>query len=229
MIKLEELTPEVYYQQSRDFQYLGRLFDLVLNSTKTNSDVIYDIPKSDAAGSKLIDLLALTLGFKTVHEYNIKQLANVCSIFQTILRNKGTKYAIDLACTAILNAEGITDEHYVNIKEGTNVQIFMPWSVSDLNLLKDLLDYILPAGVTCEIARTTMRADNIAKTISKINNSIVKYEQEDNSSLSQLLNNTEANATITKITTTGSDDFIDDKNAEGVSTNSSLEKHTPSN
>ena len=38
MIKLQELTPSVYYEQSRDFQFIGRLYDIVLNYIKTNAD-----------------------------------------------------------------------------------------------------------------------------------------------------------------------------------------------
>ena len=51
MIKLQDYTPEVYYKQSRDFQFLGRLYDVILNAVKTNSDMIYAVPSADAAGS----------------------------------------------------------------------------------------------------------------------------------------------------------------------------------
>ena len=40
MIKLQDMTPDVYYNQSRDFQFIGRLYDIVLNSVKTNADLI---------------------------------------------------------------------------------------------------------------------------------------------------------------------------------------------
>ena len=29
MIKTQELTPEVYYKKSRDFQILGRIYDII--------------------------------------------------------------------------------------------------------------------------------------------------------------------------------------------------------
>ena len=159
MIKLQDYTPEVYYKQSRDFQFIGRLYDLVLNSVKTNADMIYDIPSSDAAGSKMIDLLTLTLGFKARHNYNVKQLAAICSILPTVLKNKGTLGAIKMACQALLNAEGITDsaeilaDWVVNPENIFNIIIYIPPALSDLSLLLDLLSYILPAGISCEIYR----------------------------------------------------------------------------
>ena len=39
MIKLQDYTPDIYYSESRDFQFIGRLFDLVLNYVKTNVDI----------------------------------------------------------------------------------------------------------------------------------------------------------------------------------------------
>ena len=44
MIRLQDLVPNVYYEKSRDFQFIGRLFDIVLNSVKTNSDTLYNLP-----------------------------------------------------------------------------------------------------------------------------------------------------------------------------------------
>lgn len=226
MILLKDYTPEVYYQQSRDFQFIGRLFDLVLNSLKTNADMIYDIPASDAAGSKLIDLLALTLGFKATHEYNIKQLVNVCSILSVILRNKGSLKAIELVCAAILNAEGITLPYAV-VKNGYTVQIYMPQSVSDINLLKDLLDYILPAGLSCEIKRTTLDTNNFAILKTKINNILTAWDLQRISELSAILTATEFNG----ISLDNSNPIKDDENTAGLLTNSAIssEIYVPNN
>ena len=41
MIKLQELTPSVSYEQSRDFQFIWRLYAIVLNYVKTNADNLY--------------------------------------------------------------------------------------------------------------------------------------------------------------------------------------------
>lgn len=30
MIKVQNLTPDIYYNRSRDFQFIGRLYDVVL-------------------------------------------------------------------------------------------------------------------------------------------------------------------------------------------------------
>ena len=105
MIKLQNYTPEVYYNHSRDFQFIGRLYDIVLNSIKTNADLLYNLRNNVNFNSKLVDLLTLTLGFKSKHQYNTKQLVALCSICPTILKNKGNIKAVQLAGQALLNAE----------------------------------------------------------------------------------------------------------------------------
>lgn len=106
-IRLQDMTPRPYYRQSRDFQFIGRLFDVVLNSVKTNADSLYDLPLSADSDAKLIDLMAMTLGFKIRHNYPAKQLKAVCSVLPTIMRQKGSKRAIETAIKAILGAEGL--------------------------------------------------------------------------------------------------------------------------
>jgi len=155
MIKLENLTPKIYYAASRDFQLIGRLYDTVLNSVKTNSELIYSIPLSENSDSRLIDLMAATLGFKSRHKYNTKQLLAICSVFSVIIKQKGTLQAIETACKALLVAEGITEDVFVEIDSSDRfvVNIYIPQVLSDINLLQDLLYYILPAGMSCNIIK----------------------------------------------------------------------------
>lgn len=155
MIKLQNMTPDPYYRQSRDFQFLGRLFDLVLNYVKTNVDQIYNLPLSYKSDPQLIDLMASTLGFKHRHNYTAEQLFAVCMSFCEILRNKGSKKGIELAASAVLNAEGIEQSSKCEI-QGDTVIVYLPQSIGDVSLFRDILLYILPAGMKCEIVRTYM-------------------------------------------------------------------------
>ena len=174
LIKFQDLTPEVYYKRSRDFQYIGRLFDLVLNNAKMNTDIISSLPLNPDMDPRLLDLLALTLGFKSKHEYNTKQLAALCSIFPFVLRNKGSKLAIETACNALLNAEGITKEASIEVSNQT-VSIFLPSELSDLNLLKDLLNYILPAGMSCSLIQEATLVPPKSTTAVGYNDYVVNY------------------------------------------------------
>jgi len=153
MIKLQDLTPSIYYEQSRDFQFIGRLFDIVLNYLKTNADNIYNLPCGKNMDEKLLDLLALSLGFQSKHHYNSKHLAAVCSVLPTILKTKGSLQAVINAVNAMLNSEGIrqTLDYYIEPRQ--YITLYLPQQLSDLTLLKDLLPYILPAGLGCNLVK----------------------------------------------------------------------------
>jgi len=176
MIKLENLTPEVYYKQSRDFQFIGRLYDLVLNSVKTNSDLLYSLPISDNSNDEFLDLMAMTLGFKAKHNYNTNQLRAICASLPKIMKNKGNVQAVILACQALLNSEGITHPlDYEVSRDNLNLDLFIPQDLTDINLLTDLLDYILPAGMLCNITRE-FRLHSEAQTLIGIKSEVNYYK-----------------------------------------------------
>lgn len=156
MIKLQNYTPEVYYKESRDFQFIGRLYDLVLNSVKTETDLLYNIPLSDNSDEKLLELLAMTLGFKPKHQYNARQLKAICSVFSEIIRNKGSIKALKIACEALFNAMDISqalDYDFAPNKDNTELNLYISEEFEDISILTDLLTYVLPAGMSCNIIK----------------------------------------------------------------------------
>lgn len=177
MIKFQDYTPDIYYKESRDFQFIGRLFDIILNSVKTEADLLYNLPAADNLNEKLLDLLSYTLGFKPKHHYSTVQLRAICSVFPQILRNKGSIQAIIIACNALFQAEGLEQamDYSFTGRDHTDLTIYIPHEFGDLTLLNDLLEYIIPAGVSCNIikelavkdqASTEVAIDNIFKLYS---------------------------------------------------------------
>jgi hypothetical protein len=156
MIKLQELTPTIYYDQSRDFQYIGRLYDLVLNAIKTEVDLMAAQPFSDNSSDDLLELLTTTFGLRlSPNKWTKAQLRAVCSAYPAALRLKGSLKSISTLVTALFAAEGISEPFYLqqsaDLKQLT---IRVPETFSGIGLIYELLDYVLPAGVSCEITRT---------------------------------------------------------------------------
>ena len=160
MIKLQELTPSVYYEQSRDFQFIGRLYDIVLNYIKTNADNLYTLPIGKNMDEKLLNLLAFTLGFQSKHHYNSKQLLAICSVLPLILKHKGSLNAILIAVNSILYAEGINQALDYEFKDN-NLVLYLSPDLSDLTLLKDIMIYILPAGIGCDMIKEIQSVNKI--------------------------------------------------------------------
>lgn len=148
-MKVSNLVPEVYYKKSRDFSYIGRVFEVLFNYYKTNVDLVGKSPLDENIASNIISLAATTLGFESKHEYINKDLVALCSSFATLLRNKGTITAIEDSVNILL--------HTQNIQQGTTIEydadnfeltVYVPSQIKDIVLLEDIFEYILPVGVT---------------------------------------------------------------------------------
>lgn len=183
MIKLENLTPKVYSNMSRDFQFIERLFNVLLNYIKTNSQIIYGLPNIDNLDSRFVELLATTLGFNSKKTYNEKQLKAICKIFPSILKYKGSLESIKLTLSAILQAEGIKEKYAIindsiddnneedNVTSTSNVvdsngvlSLALPSGLTDISLFKEILKYILPAGVRLNLISSNVRIYGDVKT-----------------------------------------------------------------
>ena len=174
MIKLQDLTPSIYYEQSRDFQFIGRLYDIVLNYIKTNADNLYTLPIGKNMDEKLLNLLAFTLGFQSKHHYNSKQLLAICSVLPLILKNKGSLNAILIAVNSILYAEGISQALDYEFKNN-NLVLYLSQDLSDLTLLKDIMIYILPAGIGCDMIKEIQSVNKI-ETILTTTDEVTVYQ-----------------------------------------------------
>lgn len=157
MIRLQKLVPSVYYNHSRDFQFIGRLYDLVLNAVKTNADLLYNLPLNDDSDDRWLDLTSTTLGLELKNYYNVKQLKAICGSFAEVIKNKGNLQSIEKACNILMHAEGIPETVYIEQSEDlTELIVHVSNKLSDTALLRDLLTYILPAGTSCRIVKTNL-------------------------------------------------------------------------
>jgi len=159
MIKFQEQVPSVYINASRDFQYLSWLINIVLNSVKHNVDDLYNLPSTNA-DPRLTELLAMTLGFKVKRNYDQTQLAALVAALPRILKYKGTITAVTMAGNALVAASGTIGSFRIKEIVDGELSVVLPKGLVDISLFTDLLPYVLPAGMTCRIAR----ADQVPKT-----------------------------------------------------------------
>ena len=151
MINFYDQVPSVYPSASRDFQYLSWLINIVINSVKHNVDDIYNLP-SASSDTKLIELLAMTLGFKVKRNYDKKQLTALVAILPSVLKYKGTEKAVRMAAEALVKAAGALGDASTSVS-GAELTVVLPKDLADITLFLDLLNYILPAGMSCRILR----------------------------------------------------------------------------
>lgn len=154
---VSKLLPEIYYKESRDFAYVGRLLEVIFNYMKTGADSV--LTRFDNTGSEgnTVNLLVDTLGFDLKHDYLDRDLVYIASALTYLLRNKGAISAVELAVRLMLNSQKVPDmvdfEFCTFDQDQQELTINIPDSLSDIVLLEDLLEYILPAGVTYRFVR----------------------------------------------------------------------------
>ena len=181
MIKTGIQVPSNYYIRSRDFQLIGRALDCVLNSSKSYSDMIEYNTVCKNTDIRLLDLVAKTVGFDVKRKYDSKDLSTVCSVFNSILREKGTKKAIEDCVRAMLKAQNLNENFQVEegfdmdgtkkIKNYT-INILIPSKLTDVALLEDLLDYILPTGYVYNIVTISGLITGLEDTAGVVEQSI---------------------------------------------------------
>ena len=166
---VSNLIPEIYYKESRDFAYVGRLVEIIFNYMKTGADSVsarYDNVESEGT---IVNLLVDTLGFDLKHEYLDRDLVYIASTLIYLLRNKGTSFSIDLAVRLMLNSQKVTDVSEFEFcsfdSKLQELTIRIPDNLTDLVLLEDLLDYILPAGVIYKFVKFRGTDPNRSSTI----------------------------------------------------------------
>lgn len=147
-----KMTPSIYSKESRDYQLISRIYDAVFNYSKMGIDGIVNIPLSKNVDERFLDLIAKTLGFESKHNYNSENLFALVSSFKKIMSKKGTIKAIEECVSMLLKSQNIRENFIVNTTEKSyTVKIYVPTELSDIILLEDMLNYILPAGFVYEI------------------------------------------------------------------------------
>lgn len=158
MIRLQDKVPEVYVDQSRDFQLLCRAYDSVLNAVKFDIDSAEKLTDTHLCRTNILQLLQTKLGFWTRRSLNYTDLRYVLEAFPIIVKNKGSLKAVRQAVYVFLKIKNIRSSVKVeNILEETvldsgivikpyTVVISLTTSMKDTTILEELFRYILPTG-----------------------------------------------------------------------------------
>lgn len=148
MFRLQQNTPEVYVNNSRDFQLFCRLYDAIQGSTKFNIDSMLNTSSTHSCQSSMLSLIGTKVGFFNELEVDDTEFRYVLQAFPIIMRNKGTRTAVQQITNLYhryLNNRGRHPE--INIDNSTQcicVYFFDTYTHSDL--LIQMLKLVAPAG-----------------------------------------------------------------------------------
>lgn len=178
MIDFVRQTPRPY-RESRDYQLISKLYDVLFNSSRSYSDIIKAVQQGEVVN--LSGLKSLTVNFNPSHEWVEELLSGISNSFNYILKSKGTVSAIKYCINILLRLQGIPTNHEVIITTGENMEalfsgnlaksvdslddpglttnylyIIIPRFLIKQGLIQDLLNVLLPVGVSYRVIETEL-------------------------------------------------------------------------
>lgn len=155
IIRLQDMTPDVYTRESRDFQLLCRAYDCVFNGVKFDIDSMLDIVDTKMCNAILLQLLQTKIGFFSSASITDAELRLILEAFPVLIKNKGSKKSIIQALNIFLKLNNIKTGCYLNIvNESTDKNLWEDYTINigiessptNLTVLSELLRFIVPTG-----------------------------------------------------------------------------------
>ena len=156
LIRLQDNTPEIYTYASRDFQLFCRLYDCINNGFIYDTSTMTDLLNTKNCRSNILPLLQTKVGyFSTLKDIDDNTLRLILSGFPILLKNKGSLKAVRYAINIYLKSLGLNLSYSIwKSKDGDenlgipshSIVINIDYSFLNTNLLKNLLDYLIPGG-----------------------------------------------------------------------------------
>ncbi len=147
MFRVENNVPDVYPSQSRDFQLVSRLYDLVFQSSRFSIDSLVYTSDSKRCNSFLLPLISAKVGLFDELKIPDKQYRAIISGFPHIIKYKGSIKGLKL----LLNLLGRAFNIDFSVDESKLSQSILTVVVSEkflnIDLLYTLVEYVAPSGI----------------------------------------------------------------------------------
>lgn len=164
MFRIQDNVPEVYINESRDFQLISRLYDILFSGTKYDIDSMVNVLDATLIKDSMIQLLCTKVGFFPRFDIDSNVLKYIIASFPYILKYKGSQKGIEFAVNAVLKAENNPDaigQPYVPIVKkktttGRNQAEYTVYIYTTIQLynklaLEEVLRYVMPIGCDYQI------------------------------------------------------------------------------
>ena len=148
LTRLQDNTPDIYSDASRDFQLLERLYDSVLNGTKYDIDSMLGVIDSAHCRSSLLPFLRVAVGFISTATYPDRVLRVLVSAFPYLIGTKGTQECVIQATKVYLKAFGVSGEvgaMYDKERGVLTLRVFS--SPVDVIALSSFVQFFAPTGL----------------------------------------------------------------------------------
>lgn len=166
MIRCQELVPDYYIEESRDFQVLCRLYDYTLNSLKFNIDTMQSLTNTKLVKDTVLPLVGDKFGIYDKHSYTNRELLTA---LPSAVKNKGSLHSVKILLNAYLDSLNIFDyavayhsKDEESAKEVSSIlnRDIKPYTIVivlstsptfvDLHVLDEFMKMVIPCGMIVE-------------------------------------------------------------------------------
>lgn len=156
VIRSKDFVP-YFYRNSRDYQSILALFDLIINVTKINIDTLIDNLDPNKCNYLLLELLASFVGYDYDHKESYDANRLIINNYINMIRNRGNVVGLKTAAALSFNAKDDEDRveqldmfsvRYLKDERKIAIYIYVP---TYLNKIRDLIERVRPAGIPLEL------------------------------------------------------------------------------
>ena len=166
MIRYQEMVPDVYIEESRDFQVLCIMYDFVLNALKYNIDSVQELTDTRSVKDTILPLLGDKLGIYDKEAYSNRQMLETLPI---AIKYKGSLKSINILLNAFLDSMDVFDNalalHAKDEESAAEISAILRRpiqkcsiviilstfpSLTNLHVLDTYLNMVIPSGLIVE-------------------------------------------------------------------------------
>lgn len=210
-INIEKKVPKAYLIDSRDFQLLCRIFNVIENSSRADIESMISVLDTAICRDRVLSLWKTKLGIFESLEVTSDILREILVAFPYILKNKGSKKAIEESIALFTRLNGIKTEvkvDIVNNEESDNG--YLPYHIlitiesldgSFIDTLDKVLSYVVPTGY--EIYYKLIARNKYSSTVLTSDNNAVMVNTYNTNT--RTIANTDSYTSIPSITVKGTE------------------------
>ena len=150
VFRMQNNVPQVYVNESRDFQLMGRVMDVIHGGVMFDASSIINLIRPLNIYDSLLVHYATKVGFFPKVDIDAKVLRPILAAFPFAVKNKGSIRGIEYAVASVLRAENIPSgdtDIIINIDKNTHqVLIYIQFQMQYKYALEEVLKYVIPAG-----------------------------------------------------------------------------------
>lgn len=201
IFRLQNNVPDIYVKESRDFQTLCNVFDIMNSGIKHDIDSMPNILDTNLCQDSMIPLLQSKLGFFTKRTLTTKEIRHVLCAFKRLVKDKGSRIGIKEAIEIYLKLlntnggyrititnsktlertlSGTADTVYNKTSNVYLIEIDLQSQIQNTDVLKEMLNYVLPAGYKLTFGFYTFQNFNSDAVLDTDSINIVFISTEDN-------------------------------------------------